>query len=315
MSDNTGLLFVVCLVFVLMLFVSSVSGGWFDFFKRGITGKATEGNVGLNITISSNRPNITFVGMLPAQSITENGAASVIFNVTVNDSDGFGNIQTVTARFNRTGEGIRQNSSCVQLNTFATTNANYSCTVQLWYFDLSGDWGINITANDTSGLVTANLTTNFTLGQTSGFVLGPSNLTFPSIAPAAANQTATNDPLLLNNTGNKPITVGNIQVNATSLIGESDTSKGIYAGNFTIGTTTGSSGECDISGGVNNATRMSRGLFTGLNLSNMSQGNHSANDGVTGQEQLYLCILLAGSELSSQSYSTLNQGVWTVKII
>ncbi len=50
-------------------------------------------------------------------------------------------------------------------------------------------------------------------------------------------------------------------------------------------------------------------------MANLSRGNFTINDGNTGQEIYYFCIKLAGSDLTSQSYSTANEGSWTIKIL
>ena len=55
---------------------------------------------------------------------------------------------------------------------------------------------------------------------------------------------------------------------------------------------------------------------TGISGANLSNGNFTVGDGDTGQEELYLCLRYAGTELSAQSYSTGNEteGLWTVEV-
>ena len=43
---------------------------------------------------------------------------------------------------------------------------------------------------------------------------------------------------------------------------------------------------------------------------NLTKGNFSLNDGSTGQEKLYFCLRYAGTELSTQAYSTANNTEW-----
>ena len=50
-------------------------------------------------------------------------------------------------------------------------------------------------------------------------------------------------------------------------------------------------------------------------MANLSKGNYLVNDGNTGQEIYYFCIKIVGSDLTSQQYSTANEGVWTIKIL
>ncbi len=116
-------------------------------------------------------------------------------------------------------------------------------------------------------------------------------------------------PLVLNNTGNIPISVGNIEVNATDVHGETDPDTALYAGNFSIGTTTSTlKPECS-------QTNMSRFAFVSINNAELPRGNHSVNDGHTGQEQLYYCLRVVGAETSAQKYSTTQDGLWIIKVI
>ncbi len=280
-------------------------------------------NITINTTPTNSAPLIILVTNIPDQSITEDTTTKVWLNFTAYDADGFGNLNDASAlaNFTRAGEAVRQNLTCVKLTTYSSFYANYTCAIDVWYFDGSGIWNISVAINDTSNEVavnssaTTNQSLNFTLLSTTAFTSYPTSLTFASINPGGSNQSSNNDPLTLNNTGNKNITVGNVEMNATNLLGETDSTKGIYAGNFSIGVGTGSNAECDISSGENNASSLVKGLFQAVNRSSLSQGNHSANNGIAGQEQLYICIRFAGNELSAQSYSTSNQGSWTIRIL
>ncbi len=314
---------ILSVVFIIALSLISVSAGPLsEWFKKKITGKATSQNFVVNVTLANTPPNITAVSRLADQSITEDNTFAVFINFTVYDADGFNNLNDASARanFTRAGEAVRQNSSCVRTAQYATNYSNYTCAIYMWYFDGSGIWNISVAINDTSNGIsvnssaTTNQSLNVTLLSTTALTSFPSSLTFASINPGGSNQSSNNDPLTLNNTGNKNVTVGNVEMNATNLLGETDSTKGVYAGNFSIGVSTGSNAECDISSGENNASSMVKSIFQAVNRSSLSQGNHSINNGIAGQEQLYICIRSAGSELSAQSYSTSNQGSWTVKV-
>ncbi|MBX4196406.1 LamG domain-containing protein [Candidatus Pacearchaeota archaeon] len=261
-------------------------------------------------------PSITSVQALAAQDPTEDSITNVIFNFTAYDPDGFGDLKDASARVNVTIIGqsnLRQNLSCAELNNFATNYANYTCSVQMQYFDSSGSWNLSVSINDTADAVAINESTYFTYNQLSAFTVGPSNLTFASLTPGSTNQTSNNDPLVLNNTGNKNVTLGNIQVNATNLKGETDNTKALYANNFTLSIVTGSSFECGISG--NQSVAMSHWAFINVTNSSLTNGNHSLADGSTGQEQIYMCLTVVGNELSGQAYSTAGEGAWTLKIL
>ncbi len=314
-SNRTGLyisITILLLAIIMMAFIPSPT--WIRKFGE-ITGFATQ-SVSVNISITNTAPTVTqvFNNTLTGVSITENSFTTIVVNFTASDADGAANLNDSTARVNitRTGENLRQNATCNRITT-AGNLANYTCNVLVWYFDSSGLWNISAAINDTSNAIGTNISnTTFTLGQTTAFTAFPGNLTFASISPGASNTSSNNDPLILNNTGNKDINTTGITINVTDLIGETDSSKGLYSGNFSWSNNTGSSIEC-------NGTQMQKATFlivsnTARNITaNLSRGNHSLNDGVTGYENLYLCLNYAGPELSQQAYSTLSQGPWTVK--
>ena len=305
--DKKSVFFGLSIISIILI-SSLVSSGFFD----PITGKATSQAVTANISVTdSSAPTITAVSAISAQTISEHSILPVTFYVTVGDVDGTDNLNAtnVTANFSKAGEALRQNTSCSKVADLTSTTSNFSCIVNMWYFDGSGTWNVSVSASDTGYNIGYNTTTNFTLQQTSAFVVGPSALTWGTLSPGTTNQTSSNDPLLLNNTGNKPITSGNIQINATNLRGETTSTKAIWANNFSISTLTGG-GNPDC-----NATVMNPGVFAGVTGASLPVGNNSVNDGSTGQEQLYACIKLVGSELTSQAYSTANEGAWTVKIV
>ena len=141
----------------------------------------------------------------------------------------------------------------------------------------------------------------------------PSALTFSGITAGAVNQTPSNY-LLLNNTGNTNVTNNHVQINATDLVGENDNSKFLFAGNFSASNSTGGKIECNVTNGAVNATSMTNMTYTNVANTSISIGNYTKNDG-TAEDRVYLCLRQAGSELSSQAYSTSKLGSWTVKII
>ncbi len=264
------------------------------------------------ITLSalSQAPQILYLSPITDQSITENSFSQIVINFSVQDGNGHTDLNDARLNISRTGEATRKNDSCLKVIGHGV-NVNYSCTIDIWYFDAAGDWNISAFINDNQFMNATN-TSSFTLLQTSAFIAGPSSIIFNTLDAGSTNVTPTN-PILLNNTGNKPIAIGNIQINATNLLGESDHTRGLYAGNFTISTATG--GSPSVECGSSSSTFMNSNVFVALIGAILPRGNHSINDGSTGQEQLYLCLTQVGSELSTQKYSTTRKGSWTIKIL
>ncbi len=306
---------------LLVLTVSSfASAGLFDWIKKTITGEATK-PVDINITVGAgggSAPTVISIFNSSAIGMALNEGPSnsnFTINFSVIDVDGVSNLNSATATINltKTGETTRYNWTCDPYES-SGTSANYTCQVMMWWWDGSGTWTVNATIMDNNNNKATNDTKTFEVSETTGFVQSPGNLTFATITAGSSNNTASNDPLLLNNTGNKDIAQTAISVNATNLVGEATSSQALYSGNFSVGNTTGSSAECSPISTLMNYT-VSGGSYVNITLAVMNASNYSINNGQEGQEQLYFCLRFAGSELTQQSYSTRSQGSWTIQIL
>ncbi len=235
-------------------------------------------------------------------------STSIIVNFSVFDPNGAGDLNDSSAmvNFTRSGEAVRSNLTCAEISS-AGNYANYTCNVYMFWFDAAGSWDVKAFIKDSYNNSAINDTTAFSVNALFAFTATPLSLTWDLLNRGSANQTSNNDPMVLNNTGNQDISSGNIRINATNLLGESDSSKAIYAGNFSIGNSTGAENpECG-------ASLMNTSVFTNVTGAVLLRGNFTNNDG-TAQEQLYFCITNVGSELIAQPYSTASQGAWTIKI-
>jgi DNA-directed RNA polymerase specialized sigma24 family protein len=225
----------------------------------------------------------------------------VYINFTAYDEQGFTDLDLSSARinFSLSGEEIRSNS-CTNLVNYSTYYANFSCNVTMWWFDGSGTWNINATILDLGSLSAKNDSTNFYIGATTGIQAYPTSLTWTSITAGLTDQLASNNPVLVNNTGN----VGkHLEVNSTNLFGETTPTQALWAGNFSVNV----ANAC-------NGISMSDHAFANITTADLPKGNFTVNNGTAGQEQLYFCIEQTGSELTAQQYSTGNQGSWTIRI-
>ena len=187
----------------------------------------------------------------------------------------------------------------------------------MWWYDGAGTWLINASILDNFSLMATNTSTNFSVASLTGLEIGPVNLTWANIGAGSSNQTSNNDPLVLNNTGNQNIgtTTSNISINSTDLVGEANAAYRLFTGNFSVDWRTGgtcSGAAClECAGSQMNKTS---GNYANVTDSNVTKGNFTINNGDIGQEELYFCVRLAGTELISQAYSTLSQNVWTINI-
>ena len=309
-------------VFILaVLIILSIAYLSYPEFVKKITGLAqqTSQTVTLNISVGNTAPVIKQIANESLDSITLIEGpypTNVSINFTVYDAEGFTNLRgAVQAIINRSNEGTRINGSgtvdCMNIANYSTNYANFSCFVNMWWWDADSTWTVNVSARDINDAAVESTNTSISFGSTTGFLMGPSILTWAQITVGATNQTSTNY-LLLNNTGNQAIAATNINVNATNLRGETDNTQALWANNFSLGPhwASGDVKECD----SNLATKMVRAIYTGIAIANLTRGNYTQNNNVTGQEQLFVCLRIAGSDLISQAYSTVNESTWTVKI-
>ena len=289
----------------LMLTIPLASAGIFSDLWGKITGKATQDVTVVNITVGNNLPTIGFVESITAQGPVDDSIRSFTFNFTATDPDGAADLDpsTASAYFNRTGEATRSNTSCIELTT-AGNDANYSCTVDMWYFDQNGAWTINVTIQDDQGAYVDNATTTVTYNVAAGMKINQTSLTWVEVAIGQSNVGSNNDPIQINNTGNQE--PNDINVTGFNLVGE-QFSEVILAGNLSIE---------NASQGCTGTTMLNA---TSLNITSaiLQRGNHSLNynNATSGQELIYFCITSVPSGISQDSYSSAAYGSWTIEII
>ena len=289
-----------------LLHLPMISANIFTDWWGKITGRAAFDNANLNITVGNSPPTIPFVQVIAAQSPTEASTTSITFNFTARDTDGVANLNdsTAQARFNKTGEATRSNLSCVGAGT-SGNDKNYTCTIDMWYFDGNGAWTINVTIKDNAAASAENSSQTFTFNLLTAMVMSPNSLTWPTINPPDTNVEA-NQNITVNNTGNDFDL--NINIIAYNLRGESDTSKFIFANNFTVSNET--QGTCT-------ATEMVNGTSTNVTSSILQRGNNSLNywNATSGQEQIVFCIKGIPPEATAQPYSSSFFGPWQVTVL
>jgi hypothetical protein len=304
----------VVLLISFVLIIPFISGGLFQNTWDKITGKATTSPVTISISLTSVPPIIYNISY-PSPIVLNEGPALtfVVVNFSVNATNGAASLINNSAMLNltRTGQPIRLNGTSCAVKDWSGNYANYTCNVTMYWYDQDGAWTIDANISDFGGNYVINHTKTVTVNTLTGMVMSPTALSFASITAGAFNQTATNDPLTLNNTGNQNITAGNLKINAIDLSGETDHGKFLFASNFSASNWTGGNIECNTTGSSTSLVNITDTAIVG---STLTIGNFQLNDGNTGQEQLYVCLKKAGYELTQQAYSTNGLGTWTVKI-
>ena len=290
---------------MLLLIIPLISAGFFDNVYSKITGKATQGTTALNVTIGNSAPTITYVQIITATNPTDDTSTSITFNFTVTDTDGAGNIDTSSGRaeFTRAGEPTRSDTSCSNYAGVGN-DMNFSCTIDMWYFDENGAWDINASANDINDIYAENTSESFTYNLLPGMKMSPTALGWGTVGLTDTDTSSDDNPIQVNNTRNDKV---DLHITGLDLQGEYTKTEYIYAVNFTVDSiTTGCSGTALVNNSGTNITSAS--LF---------KGNHSLNlnDETSGQEELFFCLKGVPQDISSQSYSSTAFGSWTIEIV
>jgi len=313
--DKKEIIYTFLLIFlIVIIFASTVSAGFFDWFGK-ITGHAISQNENITITINGTTGvtvtifNQTLAGTDP----TEDSTTNIVFYVVVDDQDGVGDINdtSINTTVTASGETTRRNNTCSLISDLNSTAANFSCAVDMWYYDASGAWTITVGAKDIGNQTYVYDTATFQFNQLQAITIFPNSLTWATLNLGTTNQTSNNDPTVINNTGN--YNIANISIKGLNLHGDAVSTEYIDVGNFSVGNNTGSNLECNLVGATP-ATLLVNGSNIGLNNATLNKGNHSVNDGTTGQEQLYYCLQEVPTTISSQTYSTTNGGSWIIKL-
>ena len=319
----------IVILALLLINSSIVFAGFFDFFDA-ITGWATTQTTTLNLTVGNTAPVIGNVSVVSAVTLIEKSNITVVFYFVAHDVDGVDNLNdnspNIVVNFTQASTTyIRTNTSavttCGLVADINAVSANYSCEVDLWFFDPSGSWSINVSVLDNSNARAENSSAGgqgepFNVNTLTALQMAPTSLTWGSISLTAKNTTSNNDPIYLNNTGNVNIT--NVTVTAIDLQGETTRTQYIFAENFSASNATGSSQECNIAGGAGNASKMRNNTAIDVNNTLLPVGNNTINSGNSlgqvGQEELFFCLLEVPPTISSQSYSSSALGAWTITI-
>lgn len=303
--DARGKYFVIGFLAFSLFSFSFVSAGFLSDLYDGITGKVTEDTTSLSVTIGNNAPVIEFVSVISSQTASEGGIKNITFTFNASDADGVGNLDDATAeaRFQKTEETTRLNTSCV-LKSEDASQAEYECIVGMWYFDGSGSWTINVTVDDVNEARGENSSETFTYELLTAMVMSPTALNFGEIGLTATDTESTDNPVVINNTGNDV----NLNINVTgyNLQGQTTDTEYIYANNFTIdAVTTGCSG-----------IAMSNATAVNVTTTILQSGNNTINagDDSSGQEELFFCLKGVPQDIGSQEYAS-DGFAWNVQII
>ena len=328
------MLFAIIMTFSILLLSNITDAKFLDVLNK-ITGRATSETATVTITVGNTAPvigNVT-LDMADNVAITENGNRSFLFSFVVTDQEGAGNIvnssavANITRGFGSTAETTRYNNTfvnsgdggCRANNPVGLNGINYSCTINIVFYDGAGTWNISVRINDSNSNFAQNTTQIFTIGETSSISISPSTISFPTLVPNDRNKTSSANISIINigndDISGKEATGETINITAITLIPSSGNTF-IPASNFTIGQVNGTTGHnlnfCDTSITANvtrlQNTSIAQGYANFTGAINGSGILARAND---NYQSYGLCLLHAPGDLASTTYSTSSSGAWT----
>jgi len=267
-------------------------------FWQWLTGKATQ-PTNVDIGVGNTAPTIPSVETISDVSPTSTTFKTVTFNFTAYDHDENTDLNDSTASATFTKDAVTRSDVLCSPGAASGKTKDYSCSIDMWYFDVPGVWSVSVTVKDNSDATATNSTTTFNYSPVTAFEISPPTLTWGTLSPGAIDQKSNNDPTIMNNTGNYESSA--ITINATDLKGLTLNTKIIYGSNF-------SSNTLDACGG----TALSSSVFVNVTGAALARGNLSLGGGV-GQEELFYCLNVPPS-VTKQSYSTSEMGAWTIKV-
>ena len=244
----------------------------------------------VSVVLANTPPTITYVETIAAKDPVINSNRSVTLEFTATDVDGMGELINSTAfvAFNKSGETMRANFSCYA-ETNSSISVNYTCIVQMQYWDVDGTWSINVSVNDSSGAEATNGVNVFTYNTLTAMDLSGNNITFGVLSAGLSGQGASNDPLYILNQGNQDIST--VTLNATGLGGSGT----IGAGNFTVNENDSTTGE----------TQLKNETAITLEWANVTRGEGT-------QEPLYFFVDIPAGEGLLGDY--IHRRIWEVEV-
>ncbi len=216
----------------------------------------------------------------------------IAFNAT--DIDGLSNLNDSTAKIELSlpGEIQRNSTSCSA--TDGTNSRMYNCSIYMQYYDKDGSWTINATIKDKSDESAHNDSETFRYGKLYSVRGNKDGITFSSVS-LGETRNGSNDPLLLDNTGNQNFT--EIKITAYDLRGKTTTYQYVPAENLYVNTTKDALGE------------------TLVNASSITITNAALTRDINAQDQnisIYVWVRTPSVDLSAQEYVSSNP--WRIRL-
>jgi len=129
-------------------------------------------------------PTIVSVNTQVSYDPIENSVTPINISFIANDNDGVSDLNDSSAQIYVWKDSVNHTSTSCSASDLNTTATNYTCTINMDYYDSPGTWNINASVSDNNGSLVYNDTETFTYNSLKAMLIA-----------------------------NKPISFGNIQIN------------------------------------------------------------------------------------------------------
>jgi hypothetical protein len=225
----------------------------------------------------------------------------VEFSFLADDQDGIADLvnESVEANFSKDGETTRWNTTHCEAVVEGTnaTAQNYTCTIDMQYWDGAGTWTVDVQGGDEEFNVSKQET--FTVNTLTAINISATTLSWPNLQVGNIDQLMSTAELNITNIGNQNLT--NITLQGINLIGETTNTVWIPAANFTSSWGIRS---CDIGVWLINDTNMQINSASALDF---GPGSMDFTNNAT-----HICLEEVGQDITQQSYSTIDIEYWTI---
>ncbi|MDO8508510.1 MAG: LamG domain-containing protein [Nanoarchaeota archaeon] len=253
-------------------------------------------NINLVVSSLSNVPANVFIQPATSKPIT--------FKSTVKNYGDFSRIGNVRGSFTATPplDGtVRTDAdfcSFIRINPDDLNKYEYSCVVDIWYYDEPGTWTVKSAVLDSSNSQwSVDTTATFALASEKYLTNDPS-INFGSLAPG--NNLNIKKTLQIKNVGNTDINC--IKLKGKNLIGETNPASNIGVNNFAAHSAVFDA-SCTLGTLLVHDTELS---FSGFNI---NRGDNSQGQGLGS---LYFCLKQIPIGLPIQAYSAKNPNPWEI---
>ena len=260
------------------------------------SGAPTTVNFTVNLSLGGNAvPVVTWVESGLSPNPTESTATTIWIKFNATDNNGHADIDYSTASviLTRAGETQRTSGSCNNYGNDSLTKL-FNCSVNMEYYDEDGTWTINASVQDFSAAYDDDTATTLAYGTLQALRGSPLGITFGTLN-LNDNEQATNDPLILNNTGNQNFT--QINLTAFDLTGVDNPAQYIAASDLYANISLNDYGD-----------QLSNNTMVALTNGTL----YRDIGGVDINRNLYFWINVPSSGLSNQNYTA--SSLWQIEV-